>query len=485
MDSDSKAAPDDPGSLRGRSEAQRTLGDVVARLGAGRGAAVVVTGESGSGRSALLAATARSAAGCTVLRVGGVDSEAAVPWAWCQRLVLPLTEDLPELPAGHAEILAGVVAGRCPPEAVLAVASTLRWTLEASGAGRPVLLCVDDAHRLDPLSLCVLGLLARRLGPLPVGLLLTVVMGHPALAALDGIDTLRLPPIDDEAARLLLADAAPPGRAAADLCAATVADALGLAAGNPLALTELAAAAYADDRCGSLRLPRGSRWQADKAHRFRRLPAEDRAVITTVLVGGPLGPDVLRSAARRAGWRPGAIDRAVASGLVVVTDDGTAAVAGRLLRQVLRAEAPSAAQHAAHRLLAEVLGPGRSRLYGALHRLACGMGPAEEGAADLERAVGEAGHHAAGEVLEEAADFAPRPQLRERWLTLAARHAFLAGQDTRARNLLRRVPPHGVPEGTGALRSLVEGERLLRDGAPTEACRLLSAAADLFLDECN
>ncbi|MFF5468107.1 AAA family ATPase [Streptomyces achromogenes] len=482
MASDSEAASRVPVRLHGRSEAQRTLRDAVEGLGAGRGAAVVVSGEFGSGRSALLAAAARAAAGCTVHHVGGVDSEAAVPWAWCQRLVLRLTADPPAPSAGDAEILAGIVAGRCPPEAVLAVASALRRTLEASGVGRPVLLCVDDAHRLDHLSLCVLGLLARRVQALRVGLLLTVVTGHPALATLDGIDTLPLSPLDDAAARRLLADAAPPGRAAG-LRPETEAEALALAAGNPLALAELAAAAHADDRCGPLTLPPGSRWRADHARRFRQLPDEARAVIATVLVGGPLAPDVLRTAARRAGWHPGALDTALAGGLIVLTDDGTAAVAGRLLRQVLRAEVPLAAQHAAHRLLADVLDPDRSGLCRALHRLACGTGPAEQGAADLERAVGDAGHHAAGEVLEEAAGFAPRRHLRERWLTLAARHAFLAGEDIRARSLLCRVPPHGVPEGTRALRSLVEGERLLRDGAPAEACRHLSSAADLFLDE--
>lgn len=136
-----------------------------------------------------------------------------------------LIQDPPEPSAGDAEILAGVVAGRCPPEAALAVASVPRRTPEASGAGRPVLLCVDDVHRLDHLSSRVPGLLARRVEALRAGLLLSVVTGHPALAAVEGIDTLRLPPVDDAAARRLLADAAPPGRAAVE-------EALELAAGN-------------------------------------------------------------------------------------------------------------------------------------------------------------------------------------------------------------------------------------------------------------
>ncbi|MET9452351.1 helix-turn-helix transcriptional regulator [Streptomyces cinerochromogenes] len=484
MGSDSNAAARGPVHLHGRAEAQRTLRDAVAGLHAGRGAAVLVTGEPGSGRSALLADAVRSAAGCTVHHVGGVEPEVVVPWAWCQRLLLRLTEN-PPVPAGSdAEILAALLAGRCPPEAVLAVASALRRVLAAASAGRPLVLCVDDAHRLDRVSLLVLGLVARRSAALRAGLLLTAATGHPALAALDGIDTLRLPPMDDVAARRLLADAAPPGRAAG-LCPATEAEVLGLAAGNPLALTELAAVAYADDRCAPLVLPPGSRWQAGHGRRFRQLPDGARAVVATVLVGGALGPDVLRTAVRRAGRHPDAIDMAVASELIVVRDDGTAAVPGRLLRQALRAEVPLAEQHAAHRILAECLDPRRFRLSRALHRLACGIGTAEQGVEDLERAVGDAGHHTAGAVLEDAADFAPRPGVRQRWLTLAARHAFLAGEDTRTRDLLRRVTPHGVPQGTRALRGLVEGERLLRDGTPAEACRELTVAADLLLAECQ
>ncbi|WP_037864281.1 helix-turn-helix transcriptional regulator [Streptomyces sp. NRRL S-340] len=483
MDSDSEAVARGPARLHGRARARRALRDAIAGLHAGRGAAVLVTAEPGGGRSALLAAAARSAAGCTVHHVACVESETVVPWAWCQRLLLRLGADRSTPSGSDAGILADVLAGRCPPEAVLAVASALRRVLAASGAGRPQVLCVDDAHRLDRVSLHVLGLLARRTEALPVALLLTAVTGHPALAALDGIDVLPLPPMDDAAARRLLVDAAPSGRAA--LCPATEAEVLGLAAGNPLALTELAAVAYADDRSGPLRLPPGSRWQAGHGRRFRQLPDGARAVIAAVLVGGPLAPDVLRSVVRRAGWHPGAIDLAKASELIVVTDDGTAAVPGRLLRQALRAEVPLAEQDAAHRNLAGCLHPERFRMRRALHLLACGAATTEQSAADLERAVGDATHHRAGELLEEAADFAPRPGVRERWLTLAARHAFLAGEATRTRNLLHRVPPHGVPEEARASRSLAEGERLLRDGTPAEACRELTAAADLLLSECQ
>ncbi|MFE9404938.1 AAA family ATPase [Streptomyces sp. NPDC006530] len=484
MDSDSAAAFRSPALLHGRAEAQRTLRDAVAAVGAGRGAAVLVTGAAGSGRSALLAAAARSATGCAVHVVGGVASEAGMPWAWCQRLLLRLIEETPAPSGADPGILAAVLASRCPHEAVLEVASALRRVLAAACAGRPLLVCVDDAHRLDQVSLKVLGLLARRSQNLQVGLLLTGIAGHPALAVLDGIDTLRLPPIDEAAALRLLADAAPPGRAAG-LRPASEAEALGLAAGNPLALTELAAIAYADDRRGPLVLPPDSRWRAAHGRRFRQLPHGARAVVATVLLGGPLGSDVLRTAVRRAGWRPDAIDRALAGELIVMSDDGTATVPGPLLRQVLRAEVPLAEQHAAHRVLAEVLTPERSRLCRALHRLACGLGSAEQDMAELERAVLGAGHPAAGAVLEEAADFAPRPGVRERWLTMAARHTFLAGDEVRTRYLLRRVPHHGVPEGTRALRSLVEGERLLRDGPPAEACRELSRAAGVLVDQCQ
>jgi predicted ATPase len=104
---------------------------------------------------------------------------------------------------------------------------------DAADAG-PVVLIVDDAHWLDRSSLGALAFMARRLESEPLALVAAVRAGGPTL-----LDDARLPSVDLErlsasaAAELL-------DRGAPSLHPILRARVLAEAAGNPLALVELA-----------------------------------------------------------------------------------------------------------------------------------------------------------------------------------------------------------------------------------------------------
>ncbi|MEK8142660.1 hypothetical protein NKH18_11460 [Streptomyces sp. M10(2022)] len=73
--------------------------------------------------------------------------------------------------------------------------------LRGIGAGRPLLVCVDDAHAWDPDSRAALGFAARRLG---AGSRVAVVAGAADEISFAGLPALRLGPLHDDAATALL-----------------------------------------------------------------------------------------------------------------------------------------------------------------------------------------------------------------------------------------------------------------------------------------
>ena len=156
----------------------------------------------------------------------------------------------------------------------------------------PVLAVVDDAHWIDRSSLDVLAFVGARLDADRVVLLLSAE-GHAPPAGFDhGVAELRLGPLPAaDAGALLDRQPRPPRGRARSLV-------LAQAAGNPLALIELARV-IAEDPAASRRwaaepLPPGDRLTAAIAARFDALPASARAALLVAAVAD--GPD-LRAAA--------------------------------------------------------------------------------------------------------------------------------------------------------------------------------------------
>ena len=214
-----------------------------------RGGALVVRGEPGIGKSALLEAAEDRAheRGSAVLTTTATQSEARFAFGGLHRLLLPFLDGLDQLPDPQRralDIAFGVAEGDAP-DAFLVGLATL-GVLTERAAQTPLLLVVNDAQWLDRSSAEVLAFFARRLEMEPVVLLFAVRTGVPSDLDEAGLPDLVLAGLDDGASRTLL-----------ELNGAALPDELkgrilAEAAGNPLALIELPAAAV------DLDLPRAS-----------------------------------------------------------------------------------------------------------------------------------------------------------------------------------------------------------------------------------
>ena len=201
------------------------------------GGALVVRGDAGIGKSALLR-QARERARALHMRTlvtAGVESEAELAFAGLHQLLYPILVGSGRLAGplrGSLEAAFGVAGGSEPDPFRVAVAAF--HLLCDSAETAPLVLIVDDAHWLDRSSLEVLSFVARRLESEPVVLVAGARGGR-----VGPLDHARLPTLDLD--RLSPAAAAEMlDRRAPELHPIVRARVLAEAAGNPLALVELA-----------------------------------------------------------------------------------------------------------------------------------------------------------------------------------------------------------------------------------------------------
>ena len=257
---------------------------------------LLVTGEAGMGKTVLLAAAAdrARAAGMRVLAVTGRESESRLAFAGLHQLLRPVLPSAAGLPARQARALAGALglaADPGAPDRLLTGVAVLTLLSDLSEHS-PVLVVADDAHWLDRSSLDALAFAASRLDAEPV-VLLAGARGQAPPPGFDrGFPELHLGPLSAaDAGRLLDRQPRPPrGRARAQV--------LAQAAGNPLALIELAQV-IAGDPAASRRwaaepLPLTDRLTAVLTSRFAALPEQARAALLLAAVAD--GPDLSAAA---------------------------------------------------------------------------------------------------------------------------------------------------------------------------------------------
>ncbi len=405
---------------------------------------LVVIGDAGIGKTVLLADMAQRArsAGVRVLAVTGREPETNLPFAALHQLLRPVVDGTVDLPARQSVALRGVLglsAEPVPPDRLLTGIAALTLLSEISERS-PLLVIVDDAHLLDRNSLDVLSFVGRRLDAERVVLVLGG-RGPAPLAALDsGFPELRLEPLQaSDAGRLLDEQPHPPrGRARGQV--------LAQAAGNPLALIELAKVIAADPAAGrrwaAEPLPLSRKLAAVLAARFTGLPEPTRAALLLAAIADSPGPGAGSSAAT--GGTYGLVADVLAPaerlGLVKVNRSGLQ-FSHPLVRSAIYHTAPFAERAAAHRRLADALADQPDRC--AWHLAAAALQPDEPVASLLEATAEQAqrrgGAATAALALERAAELSPDREDQARRLISAASVAVPTGQADWVEDLASRA----------------------------------------------
>ncbi|WP_106193096.1 helix-turn-helix transcriptional regulator [Umezawaea tangerina] len=371
------------------------------------GGVLVVTGDPGMGKSTLLDLAADRAADRRVLRVTGSRDESTLPFSGLHQLLRPVLDEVDGLPERQRAALLGAIGlgDSGPPDRLIIGVAVLALLSELSDRV-PVLVVVDDVRWLDGGSRDVLAFVARRIGDEP----LAVLVGARDEIEFPGFPLVALEALDPRAAAALLdAQPAPPS-------GVLRLRALAQAAGNPLALVELARAGCADDDI----LPLTERLERVYTADLERLPASTREALLLVAAD---------TADLVAGTRSAVLAPAEEAGLIRFAG-GRVRFRHPLVRSAIYYSAPRAARERAHLALADLLAAEPDRR--AWHLAAAATGPDEAVAAELEatasRAQRRGGHAAAAGALERAAELSPCPDDRARRLVLAAGIAVFTGQ---------------------------------------------------------
>ncbi|WP_284713495.1 LuxR family transcriptional regulator [Streptomyces sp. G3] len=455
------------------------IADLMRRVAAGRtrSAVLVVEGEPGVGKSTLLDLAVRRTrgAGHQVLRAAGSESEQHLAFAGLHQLLRPVLGDLDGLPARQRSSLRaalGLADRAAPPDALLVGLAVLTLVSDLAEPA-PLLVVVDDAQRIDPASLDVLSFVARRMDSEPV----TLLMGVRAAASLPGFDTgyerLAIGPLSGDAANRLLDEqpGPPTGRTRARI--------LQEAAGNPLALVELARAAASgqpEDAGREGPLPVTDRLEEVFARHLRHLPDTTRRILLLLAAadaadapaaarGLPEAADTVWAPAERAG--------------LVRRDSGGVAFRHPLVRSAVYHAAPFEERRRAHLALARLLGEEPDRR--AWHLAAATVRPDAQVSAALQETAGRArrrgGHAAAAAALERAAQLSPRRADQARLLADAAGAAVLTGQLGWVEHLAAEVRKRTDDPALLSRAALATGQLMTVGAHHTAAFALLSRIA--------
>nr|WP_052479056.1 AAA family ATPase [Kibdelosporangium sp. MJ126-NF4]CEL21764.1 putative transcriptional regulator [Kibdelosporangium sp. MJ126-NF4]CTQ92544.1 putative transcriptional regulator [Kibdelosporangium sp. MJ126-NF4] len=400
---------------------------------------LVVLGDPGIGKTALINAVVRRAReqGDRVLRVCGSEAEHDLPFAGLHELLLPVLDHMERLPHRQRTALRNAFGeGDEPaqPDKMVINLAVLTLLSDVADAG-PLLLVADDAHWLDPGTCDVLAFLARRLAGEPIALLMAArgTLMPPRVDSHLPKHVLR-PLSAADAERVLDLQPDPPTGPVRSRI-------LTEAAGNPLALVELAKAVTRDSGAqrGTTDLPLTELLERTFAAHVTELPeatrhalviaaTADNADLSVVqaALGSQVGADV---------WAP-----AERAGLVRI-DHGRIEFRHPLVRSAIYGGVPFGTRREAHLALAAVLDDAPDRQ--AWHLSAATVSPDETVAAALDAAAGRA--YSRGAVVEaihglrRAGELSPDPGDHGTRLAKAAVIAVISNDMELADELVRKA----------------------------------------------
>jgi DNA-binding CsgD family transcriptional regulator len=425
----------------------RLLGDARA----GVGGSLVVRGEPGIGKSALLEYARPRAAPMAVLSAAGVEAESDLAFAGLHELLRPVLGHLGELPDIQAQALAGALglAASAPADRLLISAAVL-GLLAAAADHRPTLCVVDDAQWLDRPSAEALVFTARRLRAERLAIVFSAREGEAARFEAAGLAELTLTGLAEQPAATVLASRArrAPPRVRDRLLAE--------AAGNPLALLELAGGLSQEQLAGLVPLPEAMpltpRLEGVFRQHIGQLPtAAQEALLIAAADNTGDAPAVLRAAAGLQ-LPDDALDPAQQAGLIRVTGT-TITFRHPLVRSALYQAATLGQRQRVHAALAAALAGEENTDRRVWHQAMATLTGDEEVAAALEasarRAQLRAGHASAATAFLRAAELSTDDARRVQRLAAAAQAAWDAGQPDRARDIIGQV----LPQATGQTRA--------------------------------
>jgi DNA-binding CsgD family transcriptional regulator len=401
------------------------LDGALGSLGDGAGAVVVVQGPAGIGKSELLAVARRRALGrgLGVLCARASEFESEIAFGVARQLFEPMLRETGpaerrRLVSGVARVGAqalGVVAGE-PPADRFAPIHGLFWLCANRAERGGVVVMVDDVQWADDPSLAWLGYMSRRLGDLPVLMVLGLRSGDPGggrgeLARLMGggeVQRIALGPVSDAAVGAMVR-ARLDERADESFCVAC----REITGGNPLLVRELLVAAGEEGlparghSVPALSLIAPAAVGPSVLARLTRLGGDAVALARAVAILGP-GAEVML-AAQLSGLDPVAAeltaDRLAAAQILMPARP--LEFFHPLIGAAVREDIAPGARRVAHRRAAELVDDDgeESLARVAAHLLACG--PAEDGwvVQRLRAAASEALDRGAPEV---AATYARR-----------------------------------------------------------------------------
>ncbi len=439
---------------------------------------MLVRGEPGVGKSALVDDVVASA-GVRVLRTQGIESEAPLAYAALHRMLRPVRSFVDTIPPPQAQALRVVFGevGGTTLEPFLVALATLS-VLSASAEDEPVVCVVDDAQWLDPASADALLFTARRLDADRVAMCFVARYSDERGFAAEGIPTLTLGALDDQAARRLLLDSA------GELPTEVVDRLLAETGGNPLALLELPTALSPAQRAGAEPLPASltltSAVERAFLDRCRQLPPDAQTVLLTTVADGTGRLGTLKRATEVLGIGADLLDDVVRSGLLVVTGDA-ADVRHPLVRSAVYQGATDGELRRVHTALADVFGHLQDPDRQTWHLAAAADGPDPELATALDRVAARAeargARSAALEAQERAAELGTVSAAAARRLA-AAGNAWASGLAERAEALVAAARPDTddplLLADLDRLRARIE----VNTGSADDAHRILIRAAE-------
>jgi len=414
---------------------------------AGRGRTLLVSGPAGIGKTHLLKAAADVARPDLVRLVArGTELERDMPFGALLQLLEAPVRRSPELLSGAAGMSrrlffldAGDGAFGESEGQHLLIHSLYRLVAELA-ARRPLALLVDDAHELDAPSLRFLAYLARRVGDLPVLLVVALRPSHPGaeahllgeLAQTPGAQRIEPQPLSDaEVARMVAA------RLERPLRPAFARECFSVTGGNPLLVRELARGLAEQGAVGSdrdLELlrrigPEPVAWAVQGT--LRRLPEPASAVARAISIFETHGTVELTAAL--AGVALGSAQTAIGELQVAGLVEGETELrfAHPLIGQAVRASIPSVERASLHAGAAELLAERGDPVAVAAHLLLSPAGGRPWAVRALVRAADEARLKAsperAVELLERALKEPAAPEQEPGVLAALARAQAAVG----------------------------------------------------------